>query len=112
MTEPRRERHEWAPRQVEHAVSFDKNQSPVVAPPNEPETTLVSLVRQWAGNSISLDEVLNAARSLTYPIRRQADDGHWFDGEQDNTIGAVQALVGNGLTFEQFAKFSEAFAEI
>lgn len=107
MTEPRRERHEWTPRKVEHAVSFEDTPAPVAT-----ETTLVTLAQRWAAGEISLDEAMSTARSLTYPARREADDGHWFDGEQDNTIQAVQALVGTGLTFEQFAKFSEAFAEI
>lgn len=107
MTEPRRERQEWAPRKVEHAVVFEDDPAPVAT-----KTTLVTLAQRWAAGEISLDEAINAARSLTYPVRREADDGHWFDGEQDNTIQAVQALVGTGLTFEQCAKFSEAFAEI
>mgnify|MGYP003599709469 CR=1 FL=1 len=107
MTEPRRERQEWAPRKVEHAVSFEDTRAPEAT-----ETTLVTLAQRWAAGEISLDEAMCAARRLTYPVRREADDGHWFDGEQDNTIQAVQALVGTGLTFEQFAKFSEEFAEI
>ena len=107
MTEPRRERQEWAPRKVEHAVSFEDTPAPEAT-----ETTLVTLAQRWAAGEISLDDAMCAARGLTYPVRREADDGHWFDGEQDNTIQAVQALVGTGLTFEQFAKFSEAFAEI
>lgn len=107
MTEPRRERQEWAPRKVEHAVVFEDAPAPVATEP-----TLVTLAQRWAAGEISLDDAMCAARGLTYPVRREADDGHWFDGEQDNTIQAVQALVGTGLTFEQFAKFSEAFAEI
>ena len=107
MTEPRRERREWAPRKVEHAVTFEKAPAPVATEP-----TLVTLAQRWAAGEISLDEAIDAARSLTYPVRREADDGHWFDGEQDNTLEAVHALVGTDLTFEQFAKFSETFAEI
>lgn len=107
MTEPRRERQEWAPRKVEHAVTFEKTPAPVATEP-----TLVTLAQRWAAGEITLDEAMSAARTLTYPVYRDADDGHWFDGEQDNTIQAVQALVGTGLTFEQFAKFSKAFIEI
>ncbi len=108
MTEPRRERQEWAPRKVEHAVVFEDDPAPVAT-----KTTLVTLAQRWAAGEISLDDAMCAARRLTYPVYREADDGHWFDGEQDNTIQAVQALlVGTDLTFEQFAKFSAAFAEI
>lgn len=75
-------------------------------------TTLVGIAKDWAAGEITLDEAMNLARTLTYPVYREADDGHWFDGEEDNTIQAVQALVGTDLTFAQYAKFANAFVEI
>ena len=106
MTEPRRERYEWARRKGEHAVVLEEEPAPVAT-----ETALVSFAQQGAAGEISLDDAMTAARRLTYPVYREADGGHWFDGVEDNTIQAVQALLGTGLTFEQFAKLAEAFAE-
>ena len=73
------------------------------------EVTLVTVVRQWAAGEITLDEAIERADTLDFPVRKEADDGHWYDGNIDNTLVAVQAKVGEYFTFDQFIEFSERF---
>lgn len=74
--------------------------------------TLTTIATRWAAGGLTLEEAMRAALQLNYPVRRSDAEGHWFEGEQNNTLTAVQALVGSELTFEQFQEFSNAFAEL
>ena len=73
---------------------------------------LTTIATRWGAGEITLEQAIREAGQLNYPVRREDAEGHWFEGNQDNTISAVQALVGTELTFEQFAEFSEAFSTL
>lgn len=74
-------------------------------------STLRSLAVEWVSGTISLSEAITRTQFLDFPTPQNADDGNWFEGEQDNTLESVQALIGTDLTQEQYYEFSNAFAE-
>lgn len=67
---------------------------------------------EWSDGNLTLDEAMLEARNLDFPEVRSDDDGYWFEGEEDNTIVAVQALIGNGITLDQFSKFARAYENL
>lgn len=66
------------------------------------ELTLVDLVREWKSGQISLDEMIAHARVLEWAVRETDEDGSWFEGNPDNSIAAVQSMVDDEITIEDF----------
>lgn len=71
------------------------------------DVTLRELAVGYANGKYSTDEVKIAAL-LTGSVELVRDgEESWYEGDQDNTMVAVQALVGDEMTQEQFQKFVE-----
>ena len=71
--------------------------------------TLVSLAKQWAAGEIELEEVLKIAKTLDYPEYREDFEGFYLEGEMENSLTAVSALVPEFLTNEQYETFGRAW---
>lgn len=72
--------------------------------------TLVQLVRQWVAGDLTLSQVVASASTLEYPVRVESNGEYWYVGEQDNTFEAVQALIGSGITMEDYSEFVSAMS--
>lgn len=68
--------------------------------------TLKSLALQYGRNEITLDKVKEILPTLDFPVHYSDVDGGYFEGNEDNTVIAVESLVGDGLTLDQFREFS------
>lgn len=72
------------------------------------EDTLVSIALEWHEGKVSLDDALAAVRTLPRPVRHEADDGAWFEGNSDNLISSLQARVGEDFPMERYHEFVSA----
>lgn len=71
------------------------------------ETTLRALAIQHARGEITALQVRENLSQLSPVIKRQEGDDTWYEGNQDNTITSVQALIGDEITLEQFNAFAD-----
>lgn len=71
------------------------------------EPTLRALAIRHARGEITALQVRENLSQLSPVIKRQEGDEVWYEGNQDNTITSVQALIGEEITLEQFNAFAD-----
>lgn len=77
--------------------------------------TLVRIAEDWIAGRITDGEARDRAGLLPRGTWHRDDlpgygDGAWYDGDEDNTMRAVEALAGeNGITSEQVTRFQRLF---
>lgn len=69
--------------------------------------TLKTLAILYARGRINETQVKNGLTKLTPVTEHRENSETWFDGDQDNTIASVQAMIGSEITSEDFGKFTE-----
>lgn len=71
------------------------------------ETTLCSLAVNHARGKITAEQVRKSLQRLPPAEKCQEADETWFEGNPENTVTAVQALIGEEITTEQFHAFTQ-----
>lgn len=73
-------------------------------------TTLVELAVKHASGELSDDDVRVQSRGVTpVTLVREGDDS-WYEGNFQNTVIAVELLIGKSLTREEVTKFFAAIS--
>lgn len=75
------------------------------------ETTLCSLAVRHARGEITAEQVKEGFQHLPPVVKRQEEGETWFEGNPENTVAAVQALIGVEITPEQFHAFTALIVE-
>jgi hypothetical protein len=69
------------------------------------EITLRKLAILYARDRVTDDQVRKGLAKVT-PVALKKENGDtWYEGNQENTVIAVQALIGDEITQEDFEKF-------
>lgn len=76
------------------------------------ETTLCSLAVKHARGEISAEQVREEVQRLSPTRERQEAGETWFEGNPENTVASVQALIGEELTPEQFHIFTRILLSV
>jgi hypothetical protein len=73
--------------------------------------TLRDLAIRWAQHEISDRDVQEQARSLEPATLVRDGEDSWYEGNLDNTMVAVQALIGESITQDDFNRFVAIFVD-
>lgn len=68
-------------------------------------TTLKTLFEQYAGGEVTLGEAKARLNEIAWPEKRTENGETWYDGEQDNTVIAVQATLTDRKSRRKFEEF-------
>ena len=69
---------------------------------NKMTKTAVDLALEWKRGELTDSELREALKLVDWAIYHSDEDGGWFEGERENSTLAIQSLIGEDITLEDY----------
>ena len=70
---------------------------------NKMTKTAIDLVLEWKRGELTESELREALKLVDWAIYHGDEDGGWFEGKRENSVLAIQSLVGEDITMEDYS---------